>query len=400
MKIFPAFFAPLLLLLVLIGGCKYDTDIVNPESFVKIYMPQAVEAPAKRTFTMADTAQTIIYGAAYGGPNSPSEDIEVTFKVDETLVQEFNSKNGTNYAVLPQNSYTLQKNKSIIKKGEVTSEPLKIKVKTKGFLEGFKQYLLPVTIAQLSKDVPLNANLKTAYFLVEAQREGILLKVMSFGIKSGTIDMNAVADIVNTQNPDFLVIREIDSETTRSSGKDLPQILSELISMPNYIFADAQAYQGGKYGAVVYSKFPIVSSKKQQLYANVTEQGPLGILEVKINDNQKLIFAGTHLNANAARRDLQAAELVSVMDAYTEPLIVAGNFNDKPTTGPAYTLFGSKFSFPCVTCPGNFPKAAPASNSDMVIFKPANRFGVVSHSVGAVSTSDHLPVITQLQLYY
>lgn len=400
MKIFPAIFTLLLSLLVLTTGCKYDTDIVNPENFVKIYMPQASVSPAKRTFTMADTEQTIIYGAAYGGTGYPSENIDVTFKVDESLVQLFNTTNGTNYEVLPPNSYTLEKATSVIKKGELATEALKIRLKTKGFLEGFKQYLLPVSIAQLSKQIPLNENLKTTYFLVEAQREGILLKVMSFGIKSGTIDMNAVADIVNANNPDFLVIREIDSETTRSSGKDLPKILSELITMPNYIFADAQAYQGGKYGTVVYSKFPVISSKKQQLYANVTEQGPLGILEVKINDNQKLIFAGTHLNATATRRDPQAIELVNIMDAYTDPVIVAGNFNDKPITGPVYTTFASKFSFPCVTCPPNFPKAAPATNSDMVIFKPSDRFRVVSHSVGTVATGDHLPVITQLQLFY
>lgn len=400
MKIFSALYTAILALIVLTIGCKYDTDINNPERFVKIYMPQASESPAKRTFTMTDTAQTIIYGAAYGGPDYPSENIEVTFKVDESLVQAFNNANGTSYEVLPQNSYTLEKSLSVIKKGELISEPLKIKVKTNGFLQAFKKYLLPVSINQLSKEIPLNESLKTAYFLVEAQREGILLKVMSFGIKSGTTDMNAVADIVNTQNPDFLLIREIDSETTRSSGKDLPKILSELISMPNYIFAEAQAYQGGKYGSVVYSKYPIKSSKAVKLYANVTEQGPLGILEVTINDNQKLIFAGTHLNATASRRDPQADELMAVIAAYTDPVIIAGNFNDKPTTGPVYTTFASQFSFPCVTCPANFPKAAPATNSDMIMFKPADKFRVVDYSVGTVSTSDHLPVMAQLQLFH
>lgn len=401
MKIFSAAIIYMLPLGVLLTGCKYDTDISNPEDYVKIYMPQASEIPTKRTFTMADTAQTIIFGAAYGGPNYPSDNIEVSFKVDPNLVSEFNSVNGTSYELLPANSYTLEKTISVIEKGALKSEPLKIKVKTKGFLEAFKQYLLPVSIEQLSKEIPLNESLKTAYFLVEAQREGITLKIMSYGIRSGTVDMNAVAEIVNTHNPDFLLIREIDSASTRSTGRDLPKILSELIAMPNYVFADAQPFQDGKYGSVVYSRFPVESAKKQQLYANVTEQGPLGILQVKINDNQKLVFAGTHLNANAARRDLQATELMNIMATYTTaPVIVAGNFNDKAVTGPVYTNFASQFSFPCVTCPTNFPKASPTSNSDMVMYKPSDRFRVVNYSVGAVSTSDHLPVITQLQLFY
>jgi endonuclease/exonuclease/phosphatase family metal-dependent hydrolase len=400
MKIFSAAIIYVLTLCVLLTGCKYDTDVSNPGDYVKIYMPQASEAPARRTFTMADTAQTIIFGAAYGGPNYPSEKINVSFKVDQNLVSEFNAVNGTSYELLPANSYTLEKTSSVIEKGALKSEPLKIKVKTKGFLEAFKQYLLPISIEQLSKEIPLNESLKTSYFLVEAQREGITLKIMSYGIGSGTVDMNAVAEIVNTQNPDFLVIREIDSVTTRSTGRDLPKILSELIAMPNYIFADAQAFQGGKYGAVVYSKFPVEFSKKQQLYANVTEQGPLGILRVKINDQQNLVFAGTHLNATAARRDLQAVELNNIMAAYTDPVIVAGNFNDKPITGPAYVTFASQFNFPCVTCPANFPKTAPATNSDMVMFKPSDRFRTINYSIGPVSTSNHLPIISQLQLFY
>lgn len=400
MKIFSTSYAYLFSLCLLAIGCKYDTDISNPEDYVKIYMPQANEAPAKRTFTMADTAQTIIFGAAYGGPNYPLENIEVSFKVNASLVQEFNTINGTNYELLPQNSYTLEKTSSVIEKGTLKSEPLKIKVRTNGFLQAFKQYLLPVSIEQLNTQLPINESLRTSYFLVEAQREGIILKVMSYGIKSGTVDMNAVAEIVNTHNPDFLLIREIDSVTTRSSGKDLPKILSQLISMPNYVFAEAQAYQGGKYGAVVYSKYPVELSKKHQLYANVTEQGPLGILKAKINDNQKLVFAGTHLNATAARRDPQAIELLNILGVYTEPVIIAGNFNDKPITGPVYTTFAGEYSFPCVTCPANFPKTAPATNSDMVMFKPADKFRVINYSVGTVSTSDHLPIITQLQLFY
>lgn len=390
----------LLFTLMLLSACKYDTTVPNAGDYVKIYMPQAVEAPAVRTFTMTDTAQNIIFGAAYGGTGYPGQNIEVKFKADIGLVERFNRENSTNYTPIPAGSFELEKTSAIIRKGDLKTEPLKIKIRTKGILEPFKQYLLPISIEQVSEE-KVNEDLRTAFFLIEGQQQGVNLKIMSYGIKSGTVDMNTVAEIVNAHAPDLLVIREIDSATTRSSGRDLPKVLSELIGMPNYVFATAQAYQGGKYGLVVYSKLPAETRLSRQLYANVTEQGPLGILTIDINDKQKVVFAGTHLNANVQRRNLQVTELLNIMKDYTtDPVILAGNFNDKAATGEAYISFASQFTFPCTACIPNYPKTAPASNSDMMMYKPANSFRTLSHTVAAISTSDHLPVITQLQIFY
>lgn len=227
------------------------------------------------------------------------------------------------------------------------------------------------------------------------------IRVMSYGIKSGTVDMDAVAAVVNGFNPDFLVIREIDSKTTRSSGRDLPKILSGLINMPNYVFAAAQPFQNGDYGTVVYSKFPIIDSVKYQLKSTATEKGPVAIIKVKLKNQYDMIFAGTHLNASVAIRDPQATELYDLLAAYTNvPVILAGNFNDKATTGTVYQKFSTQFSFPCVTCPSNYPKASPTGNSDMLMFKPSDKFRVLNYTLGATSTSDHLPAVADLQFFY
>ncbi|TZF86024.1 DUF1735 domain-containing protein (plasmid) [Pedobacter sp. BS3] len=381
--------------------CKYNTDIANPGDYVKIYMPQATDAPAKRTFVMADTLQTIIYGAAYGGTDYPGNDIEVSFKVDNSLVQDFNTKNGTDYAVMPQGSYELQTTSATIKKGELKTAPLKIKIKTAGSLEAFKQYLLPVSIEQVSGNLPVNENLRTSYFLVEAQRDGISLKVMSYGKGSGYNDMNALAASINTVNPDLLLVREIDKGTTRNGNTDQPAILSKLIGMPYYAFANGLDYQGGKYGCVVYSKFPIVDSAAYQLPTTPAEKGPLAIITVQVNDTHKLVFAGTHLNANATYRSTQTPALLNIMSAYTDiPVILAGNFNDKPVTGDTYVQMATQFSFPCTTCPANYPASAPATNSDYIMFKPSASFRVLDYTVAGSSVSTHLPVIVQLQMFY
>lgn len=386
-------------------GCKYDTDIPNPELYAKVYMPQAAESSSKHILKIMETEQTIIFGAAYGGPDYPQEDIKVKFKVSDDLVAEFNQNNGTSYLPLPKASYTIDNLEAEIGRNTLSSAPLKIKVKTKDVLTPFVQYLLPVTIESISGNVPLNEKLKTAYFLVEAQKDGINIRVMSFGIKSGTVDMNAVADIVNSLNPDLLVIREIDSATTRSGNpvKDFPKILSGLINMPNYVYAPAfvDPFQNGQYGTVVYSKYPITEKAKYKLASTASEKGPLAIVKVKVNNQYDLVFAGTHLSASAAIRDPQANQLLDIMSTYGNvPVIVAGNFNDKATTGTVYQKFASQYTFPCVTCQLNYPKAAPTGNSDMLMFKPSDRFRVLSYTLGTASTSDHLPVVADLQMFY
>lgn len=388
----------------IISSCKYDTSIANPDDYVKIYMSQAAESPANRTFIMADTLNTIVFGASYGGPANLEQDVQVTFKASPELVATYNQANETSYEVLPANSYTFENTSGVIKKGETATAPLKIKLKTKGALTQFKQYLLPVSIVSVTGNKPLNESLKTTFFRVEAQREGMTFKVLTIGKGGTALDMNAVANIVNAQAPDIVLVREMDIKTTRSNGADQAEVLAGLIGMPNYVFAPSiVAYQGGQYGATVFSKYPIVKQETFILPTGNTnvEKGPLAVVELQMNATQKVTFAGTHLNANATVRDVQLAELIRITEEYKDrPMIMAGNFNDRPVNGSLYlTMAGKNWEYPCTTCPANTPVATPVNYSDFIMYRTSQDFKVVSHTVGTTSTSAHLPVITQFTLY-
>jgi len=351
---------------------------------------------------MTNDVQTIVYGAAYGGVGYPDNDITVTFKVDNSLIQGFNSQNNTNYTAMPAGSYELEKLTAVIPKGKMSTEPLKIKVKTLGSLEAFKQYLLPVTI---SADATLNEKLKTAYFLIQGQRDGISIKVMSFDKGSSVTNLNAVADVIRTNAPDLLLVKAVDVNTNRSGHVNQPAVLSQLIGMPNYCFATSIAnFDGGQYGCVVYSRYPIVKSDTYILPTGDTnaEKGPLGVITLQINDTHKLVFAGTQLNSNATRRAAELPELLRVIQLYPDdPFILAGNFNDTYPTGSVYTgLAGMGLASPCTTCQPNTPAASPTSYSEFIMYKPADRFGVQSYAVGTSTTSTGLPVIVQFTMYY
>lgn len=388
-----------LAIILFLCGCKYDKDIPDPEKYVKIYMPQAVDMPAKVNLVMADTPQTVIFGAAYGGPNSPDGDIEVKFKVDNALVAAFNQQHGTSYDPLPAGSYELLQTSAIIGKGKQNTAPLQLQLKTAGVLESLKQYLLPVSIDQVSNNIPVNESLRTAYFLVEAQRDGVDIRVVSFGKKSSVMDVDAVVEVLRPLNADLIVIREIDKNTKRSGYVDMPAAIAEKLGMHQF-FAKAINHDGGEYGTAVLSRFPILDSAKYILTVPSGEPGPLAVIKVAVTEEQTLTFAGTHFNANAARRENQPDQLLDFLKDVEGPLIVGGNFNDQ-LAGDTYLKLKTRFSLICTeSCAFNYPASNPSANTDYIIYAPADRFRVVENKVGPASTSDHLPVISQMQIYY
>jgi hypothetical protein len=351
---------------------------------------------------MSNDVQTIIYGAAYGGIGYPDKDIAVTFKVDNSLVDSFNSQNNTAYAEMPEGSYELEAASAIIPRGKLTTGPLKINVKTLGAIEAFKQYLLPVTLSANGK---LNDNLRATYFLIQGQRDGINIKVMSFDKGSSVTNMSAVADVIKNNAPDLLLVKGVDINTNRSGHVDQPAVLSQLIGMPAYCFATSIAnFDGGQYGCVLYSRYTIAKSDTYILPtgdAN-TEKGPLGVITVQINDSLKLVFAGTQLNANATRRAAELPILLSTLQTYTDdPFILAGNFNDTPPNGSVYTgLAGIGLIPPCTNCLPNTPATAPTGYSDFIMYKTGDQFRVLNYGLGTSTTSASLPVIVQFSMYY
>lgn len=155
---------------IIISGCKDKVDLpVQPLSdYIQVYMPQAVNGPVTYNFSTSDTAlPTITYGADYGGLGYPKEDLSVTFGVDATAVDKFNTANNTNYTLLPAKSYKLSDTVAIIKKGEVSTNPFKVTLFTTGGNSPddiSKTYVLPVSIKSASSKV--NENLRTSYYII------------------------------------------------------------------------------------------------------------------------------------------------------------------------------------------------------------------------------------------
>lgn len=147
-------------------GCKREL-INNPGQYTRLYMPQAIEDPARKELVMTDTLQSIVFGAAYGGVAEQTNSIRVNFKVDLSLIAAYNLAHGSAYLPLPDGSYEIGQTEATIRHGAFNSEALKLKIKTVGGIEPLKEYLLPLSIERVSPELPVNEKLRTSFFLIK-----------------------------------------------------------------------------------------------------------------------------------------------------------------------------------------------------------------------------------------
>lgn len=212
-----AFIATLFITLV---SCS-DEVLVNlqipeAEKYIAIYMPQSVNSPINLGISITDSDYELAYSAHLGGALKAKSTITVGFTVSPDLVESYNQKNNTSYQIMPEGSYVLQAPTAAIPAGAQTTGILKLIIKTKGFLDPFKTYMLPVKL-HADDDNLLNKDLSVTHFLItgayapgEVPRE----KVLSMGADAGSfiIDFNGDFMRMDPNNGD-LVFYKADPST-------------------------------------------------------------------------------------------------------------------------------------------------------------------------------------------
>ena len=98
--------------------------------------------------------------------------------------------------------------------------------------------------------------------------KGQSLRVMTYNIygaratsPANAADLDAIAEVIRRQNPDFVTLNEVDVFTNRT-GKDVHQArdLAEKLGM-EWHFSKAIDRDGGEYGDAVLSKYPILEKR-------------------------------------------------------------------------------------------------------------------------------------------
>lgn len=125
----------------LFAGCVAgDFFDPSPEAIV---MTGTDENPMIK-FAVEDEAAAYPVTVSATGP--VSEDVTVTLKIDNSLVEKYNQQYKTSYYALPDNATSLEKNEVTITKGNTSSEATLFRLVSKDAFEDGRIYIVPVTI--------------------------------------------------------------------------------------------------------------------------------------------------------------------------------------------------------------------------------------------------------------
>lgn len=239
---------------------------------------------------------------------------------------------------------------------------------------------------------------------VDAKRS---IRVMTYNIHVGVgmdkkLDLQRIADVINAERPDFVGLQEVDRGVERTQRKDEIVELAQLTRM-EYAFAPNLDYQGGKYGVAILSRFPIRSSD-HRMYQNKRETERRGMIRIEAKIDGKIVnFVTTHLDYQFQDgRLFEAEQMLEFLRDIKGTLIVVGDFNDEPI-GLTYKLMLNQFddawlSSRQATNGFSYPADKPVKRIDYVFLRRSDRLKVKKAWVIETLASDHIPVVSDIEL--
>jgi len=236
-----------------------------------------------------------------------------------------------------------------------------------------------------------------------------ILTVMTYNVhhcnppgKPGVIDVDAIAAVIKKEQADVVAVQEVDVNTGRSGGINQAALLAQKAGYPSFYFARAMDFDGGQYGLLILSRYPLSDTRTYPLPSDNPQKDEPRILAtstVTLPDGSAFRFGSTHLEAyNPASRLLQIKEINRIADEMSLPFIVAGDLNAEEKSEVITTL-DQDFVRTCSNCPDTFDEEKESGAIDYIAFKKKASFTVVSHRVVQnKEASDHMPVIAALRL--
>ena len=209
-------------------GCD-NKDYSNDSPFDNVVYLDAAALKDVSNFTFNRTIETGQQAVSAQLARPTAENIDVSIKVDPSLVDVYNARLGGNYAMLDAQYYKLSAQQTVIPQGKITSEPVIIDFFGLTNLDIDASYLLPVTIDQVSGGMNILSGSKSICYIVRrssAITTAVSLKNNYFkvpGFEAGS----PTADVVNnmTQLTFEAIIRVNDFKGTGTIAKEISTIM-------------------------------------------------------------------------------------------------------------------------------------------------------------------------------
>lgn len=251
-------------------------------------------------------------------------------------------------------------------------------------------------------------------FLIDADPEdGVAkkqrLKILCYNIhhasppsKPESIDLDAIAKVITSQQPDLVALQEVDVFTGRSGPHNQAEELANRTGLKPYFFK-AIDFDGGEYGVAILSRYPVTQSNVYPLPTREGSGGEPRVLAttfIQLPGAKQIVFACTHLDAQAdsVNRQLQINAIADILKETSLPIILAGDFNATPGS-QVIEVLDKHLTRTCDPCQFTIPVDRPDKTIDFIAFSPGGKFKVKQHIVITERyASDHLPVFAELEI--
>ena len=201
-------------------------------------------------------------------------------------------------------------------------------------------------------------------------------------------------------------LQEFETKTNKVGNEDIIALMKEVTGMPYAFFVKTRDVDGGEYGNLILSKYPISDEVNYDLprIETVEDVYPRSMGVVKTEkDGKGFYFGVTHLShvGNETNRINQTTTIIEKTKDLDEPMILTGDFNDLADSGPMKILY-ERFEIGCLN--GNYGLTTgtpvPVKAIDFVLYTPDEGMSPKDYDVyyDAYVESDHFPVVATFSI--
>ncbi|WP_183043977.1 BT_3987 domain-containing protein [Sphingobacterium siyangense] len=148
-------------------------NIENSKQYGNVYLQSATNGAILQSYNIKDEWVETAIGAGYGGLDKLSQKISIELAIDASKVAEYNNQNNSNYELPPAGSYDLENPTVEIDRNFGGSNSAKLRVNAIK-LGGTKSYIIPISIKNVSPELPVTKGLQTTYYIVNGVYESNL----------------------------------------------------------------------------------------------------------------------------------------------------------------------------------------------------------------------------------
>ncbi len=202
------------------------------------------------------------------------------------------------------------------------------------------------------------------------------MKIVSFNVKNFMHgkELLQVARLLKQLDADIVGLQEVDREVARSERVDQPREIARLAGYPYYAFGKNIDYQGGDYGNLILSRYPIRSEETVFYKAVASKDHNRSYLRCELDLGEKTLwFYNTHLTLQEnGEAEEEVREVTARMSG--DPLaVLVGDFNLPAETVAALAepQFRVLNGGEGLAVHKTFPMGAPEISIDNMIVSPA-----------------------------